>query len=102
MTFALVGITSANNLDAQVCLRIGKIPLFIEKIILIKNGKKGTLDYQISSAYQINIQFEMTFRDKLKLTNNKKKWSQCQDSLEARLRTLNSRVHGSNLIAGNI
>ena len=34
--------------------------------------KKGTLDYQISSAYQINIQFEMTFRDKLKLTNNKK------------------------------
>ena len=58
MTFGLVGITSAHNLDAQVCL--GKIPLFIEKMILIRNGKKGTLDYQISAAYQIKIWFEMT------------------------------------------
>ena len=60
MTFGPVGITSANDLDAQVCSLIGKIPPFIEKTILIRYGKKGALIYQISAAYQINIQFEMT------------------------------------------
>ena len=40
MTFGPVGITSANDLDAQVCSLIGKIPPFIEKTILIRYGKK--------------------------------------------------------------
>ena len=58
-------------LDLQVCLWIGKIPLFIEKIILIRIRKKPALDYLISAVYQINVQFEMTPRDILTLTNNK-------------------------------
>ena len=41
-TFGLVGNTSANNLDAPVCLKyvLVKSHYFLGKIMLIRNGKK--------------------------------------------------------------
>ena len=59
--------------------------------------KKCTLEYQI------NVQFEINSRNIIALLTIKNKGDWCQDGLEARLQTLlTSRVHGSNLIAGNI